>query len=177
MPNLLFVVGSLRQASSAKAMARAMIRRLDPGVSAHIADIGGLPHYNADLVDNAAVKTFLDDIAKANGLVFVTPEYNYGVPGVLKNAIDWASRPAYESVLKGKPCFMVSTSGGALGGVRAQAQLKYMLNAVLAELHLGREIVVPFANDKVKDGLLEDEAILAFTAESLRAFITALPSS
>ena len=177
MPSLLFLVGSLRQASSAKATARAMIGRLDPAVDVQMADIGALPHYNADITDNATVTAFLHQIAQADGLVFVTPEYNYGVPGVLKNAIDWASRPAYESVLKEKPCFIVSTSGGALGGVRAQAQLKYTLNGVLARVFIGKEIVVPFANTKVEGGLLVDDAILACAEESLTAFLAGLATA
>jgi chromate reductase len=97
---------------------------------------------------------------------------NYGIPGLLKNAIDWASRPAFDSVFKGKLCLVISVSGGATGGVRAQSHLKYVLNGMLAEVFPCREIVVPFANDKVADGLMTDEEVLGFTEETLRAFIS-----
>ncbi len=113
-------------------------------------------------------------MAAADGVVFVTPEYNYGIPGVLKNAIDWASRPGYASVFKDKPIFVITVSGGALGGARAQFQLKYALSAMLARVFPYQEIVVPTANDKMKDGVLADEAIISFATEGLKAFIADL---
>ena len=119
MTQLLFIPGSLREASSSRATVRALVGRLESGITSHVADPGLLPHYNADIGQDPAVESFLAEVASADGVVFVTPEYNYSVPGVLKNAIDWASRPAYNSVFKEKPCFIVSVSGGALGGVRA----------------------------------------------------------
>lgn len=171
MPELLFIPGSLRAASSSRATVRALIARLDGDVTAVTADIGLLPLYNADIIDHPAVKAFNDSVAHADGVVFVTPEYNYGVPGVLKNAIDWASRPAMNSVFKDKPCFVMSVSGGALGGVRAQGQLKYTLHGMLAQVYACPEIVVPMANDKVKEGIFSDERILSFAEEQLRAFV------
>jgi chromate reductase, NAD(P)H dehydrogenase (quinone) len=93
---------------------------------------------------------------------------------VLKNAIDWASRPAYESVFKGKPCLIVTTSGGVLGGVRAQGHLKQILNALLAEVFPCKEILVPMANQKVVDGVFTDATILGFADETLSAFVGSL---
>ena len=174
MTQLLFVPGSLREASSSRATVRALVRRLEPGVACQIADPGLLPHYNADVSHDPAVESFLAEVAAADGVVFVTPEYNYSVPGVLKNAIDWASRPAYNSVFKDKPCLVVSVSGGALGGVRAQAHLKYILNGMLARPFACQEIVIPQANAKVVDGHLADEAILVFAELNLKAFIASL---
>jgi chromate reductase, NAD(P)H dehydrogenase (quinone) len=174
MTDLLFVPGSLRAASSSRATLRALVNRLEADVTCHIADPGGLPHYNADVTDNAEVKAFIGQVSDADGLVFVTPEYNYSIPGLLKNAIDWASRPAYASVFKDKRCFIVTTSGGALGGVRAQAHLKYVLNGMLASVFVGKEIVIPMANDKVSDGLLVDAAVLDFAEEQLRAFVASI---
>lgn len=135
------------------------------------ADPGRLPHYNADVTNNPAVREFCEQIARADGLVFVTPEYNYSLPGVLKNAIDWASRPALESPFKGKPCLVITVSGGALGGVRAQAHLKYILNGMLAKVFACPEIVVPDANGKVVDGYLRDKDIVAFAEGKLREFV------
>jgi chromate reductase, NAD(P)H dehydrogenase (quinone) len=174
MTRLLFIPGSLRAAASSRATLRALIDRLGDRVEAEVADPGALPHYNADVTDNPAVASFLAQVRAADGVVFVTPEYNYSVPGVLKNAIDWASRPAYESVFKGKPCFIVTTSGGAMGGVRAQGHLKQILNAMLAEVFPCKEILVPMANAKVTDGVFTDEAILAFADENLTAFLARL---
>lgn len=175
MPRLLFIPGSLRAASSARATMRALIDRLGDRADARVADPGALPHYNADIADDPSVAAFLTEVRAADGVVFVTPEYNYSVPGVLKNAIDWASRPAYESVFRGKPCFIVTTSGGAMGGVRAQGHLKQILNAMLAEVFPCKEILVPMANQKVVDGRLADEDILRFADENLTAFLARLP--
>src|SRR5690606_26078384 len=143
--DLLFVPGSLRAKSSSRATMRALIRRIEGDTTCRIADPGALPHYSADLTDSAEVARFIGEVSSADGVVFVTPEYNYSVPGLLKNAIDWASRPAYASVFKGKPCFVVTTSGGVLGGARAQAHLKYILNGMLAKVFVCKEIIVPFA--------------------------------
>ncbi|SLN62683.1 NADPH azoreductase [Roseivivax jejudonensis] len=176
MTQLLFVPGSLRAASSSRATARALIDRLPDGVEAGTADVGALPHYNADVTDDPKVAAFVDAVAAADGVVFVTPEYNYSIPGVLKNAIDWASRPAYESVFKDKPCVVVSVSGGPLGGVRAQSHLKYVLNGMLARVHPSKEILVPQANAKVEDGKLTDAAILDFADSILSDFIARLGS-
>ncbi len=174
MPDLLVVPGSLREASSSRAAARTLARRLEGRAACTIADVGRLPHYNADVTDDPNVARFIEQVGAADGILFVTPEYNYSIPGVLKNAIDWASRPAYASVFKDKPCFVVSVSGGALGGVRAQAHLKYILNGMLARVFPAKEVVVPQANAKVADGMLNDEDTLAFAEAEIRPFLDSL---
>jgi len=172
MPKLLFISGSLRAASASRATSRALIARIGDAADCHEAvGLGDLPHYNADIVNDPHVASFTAQIAECDGVVFVTPEYNYSVPGVLKNAIDWASRPAFESVFKDKPCFVMSVSGGALGGVRAQSHLKYILNGLLAQVFTCKEIVVTMANTKVEDGLLNDDVVLEFATENLNSFI------
>lgn len=174
MTELLFIPGSLRSASASRATVRALIKRLEPDADCQVADPGLLPHYNADVTDNPEVERFIARAAAADGIVFVTPEYNYSIPGVLKNAIDWASRPAYQSVFKDKPCMVMSVSGGALGGVRAQGHLKYVLNGMLAKVFACQEIVIPHANTKIVDGHLADAAILDFAELNMRAFVSAL---
>lgn len=174
MASLLFIPGSLRAASSSRATIAALIDRIGDAATVTVADPGALPHYNADVTGDPAVAAFIDQIRAADGLIFVTPEYNYSVPGVLKNAIDWASRPAFDSVFKGKRCLVITTSGGALGGVRAQAHLKYVLNGMLAEVFATLEIVVPFANAKVENGKLTDAAILDFAGAALSDFMATL---
>ena len=174
MPKLLFIPGSLRAASSSRVLARTLGERLSDVAEPEFADIGRLPLYNADIVDDPEVASFTEQVSRAGGIVFVTPEYNYGVPGVLKNAIDWASRPAFNSVFVGKPCFVITTSGGAMGGVRAQAELKYTLSGMLAHVFPAKEIVVPMANKKVDDGVFADEAVLGFAEPILREFVASL---
>jgi chromate reductase len=172
MTDVLFLPGSLRAASSSRALTRALMERLKGRAACREADPGALPHYDADLDRPAVVGDFIARIERADGVVFVTPEYNYSIPGVLKNAIDWASRPAYASAFKGKPCFVISVSGGALGGVRAQAHLKYVLNGMLAAVFPWQEVIVPQANAKIADGHLADEAILDFAELNMRAFVS-----
>jgi len=174
MTQILFIPGSLRAASASRATVRALVQRMEGTAETAVADIGALPHYNADVTDDPAVAGFVQALAAADLVVFVTPEYNYSVPGVLKNAIDWASRPAYASVFVGKPCVVVTVSGGALGGVRAQGHLKYILNGMLAEVVAGKEIVVPMANTKLADGVLTDTAVLDFAQETLTAALARL---
>lgn len=174
MKELLFIPGSLRKASSSRAMMHAVMEKLEGSVAMVVADPGALPLYNADVTDDPNVATFVRQVDEADGVVFVTPEYNYSIPGLLKNAIDWASRPAYASAFLGKPCAIITTSGGALGGVRAQAHLKYVLNGMLARVHPMKEIVVAMANTKVKDGRFEDETILSFAEDSLKSFADSL---
>ena len=176
MKTILFFSGSLRAASSATAVVETVRDRLAGEVETSRFDIGALPHYNADLDPlPETVVALKQAIAEADGLVIVTPEYNYSVPGVLKNAIDWASRPGYASVLRDKPVFVATVSGGALGGVRAQAHLKNILGGVLARTFVWQEVVVTNANAKVKDGRLADEATETFLMEAVNAFLATLP--
>ncbi|WP_083101003.1 NADPH-dependent FMN reductase [Pseudophaeobacter leonis] len=171
MTNLLFVIGSLRAASASMATARAIVDQLGAEVSCSFADIGGLPHYNADLGEVPEVTHLIKQLHEADGLVFVTPEYNYSIPGVLKNAIDWASRPAFDSVFKDKKCIVISVSGGSLGGVRAQSHLKYILNGMLAQTYTCKEIVIPMASAKIEEGKLNNTAAVDFITENMRGFI------
>lgn len=160
--------GSLRAASSSTALLLTLTERLAPDISVKHAIIGDLPLYNADQDGGPAVARLRAEIESADGLLFVTPEYNFSIPGVLKNAIDWASRPAYASPFKGKRCMVMSVSGGALGGVRAQAHLKYILNGMLAEVPPVMEVVVPKAPASVRDGRFHDEAVMDFAAKAVR---------
>ncbi|MDZ4134611.1 MAG: NAD(P)H-dependent oxidoreductase, partial [Paracoccaceae bacterium] len=125
----------------------------------------------ADIEGGPAVARLIEQIGGADGILFVTPEYNYSIPGVLKNAIDWASRPAYQSVFTGKPAFCISVSAGALGGVRAQSHLKYILNGMMAQVFPWQEIVVPNAPKRIGNGTFADEDILSFAVQGVQAFI------
>jgi chromate reductase len=172
-PRLLSISGSLRRGSYSTAVLRTLLDTLGTEAASSTFDIGTLPLYNADLDGENPpnpVRVLKTAIASAEALLFVTPEYNYGLPGVLKNAIDWASRPAYQSVLKDKPAAIISTSGGG-GGARAQQQLKTTLLATLTRVLPWPEVLVTNAGGKVKDGKFIDEAGLALSLDLVRALL------
>ena len=171
MFKLLILCGSIREASSSAALARAISQRLSQKALVSTFDIGALPHYDAGLERPESIAGLIAAIGEAEGVLFITPEYNYSIPGVLKNAIDWASRPAYNSVFRGKPAFVISTSGGAMGGVRAQSHLKYILDGMLARPFPWQEVVVPFAPKKIEEGRFTDGDVLDFATTALNAFI------
>jgi chromate reductase len=130
--NVSVLVGSLRQKSVSKKVARALVKLAPPELSCSFVEIGELPLYNEDLeVDPPAAFTrFRAVIAPADALLFVTPEFNRGIPGLLKNAIDVGSRPWGKSVWSGKPAAVISQSYGALGGFGAHHQLRQVLAGV-----------------------------------------------
>ncbi len=121
------IAGSLRRASYNRGLLRAAIDAAPAGVTVTAFDLADLPIFNADVEadgDPAPVSAFKDAIAAADALLIATPEYNHCVPGVLKNAIDWASRPARRSVLADKPVAIMGASTGRGGTARAQAHLR-----------------------------------------------------
>jgi chromate reductase, NAD(P)H dehydrogenase (quinone) len=125
---VLGIAGSLRRESYNKAALRAAQNLAPEGMSIDIFDLEGIPLFNQDDEKNppARVVEFKQQIRNADAILIVTPEYNYSVPGVLKNAIDWASRPYGDSAWSGKPVAIMSASPGALGGARAQYHLRQM---------------------------------------------------
>jgi len=165
--------GSLRRGSYSAAILQSLRNELVAGAGLEIADIR-LPLYNQDedgATPDVAVQTLRRTIADADGLIIVTPEYNHGVPGLLKNALDWASRPGNKSVLQNKPVLVISNSPGFTGGVRAQAQLNETLLAVSAVILPGRQIVISNVAEKIKDGVFADKANIAFAMESVHRLI------
>ena len=120
---ILAIPGSLRRHSFNRGLTRAAREVAPEAVTIEIADIADIPLYNADLdVEGGPepVRRFKERIANADALLLITPEYNYSVPGVLKNAIDWASRPPQSSPLRQKPVGIIGASGGRSGTMRAQ---------------------------------------------------------
>jgi len=146
------IVGSLRHASFNRQVAHAIVKLAPPEFSFNQVQIGDLPLYNQD--DDAspapAVKRLKAEIAAAQGLLFVTPEYNRSIPGVLKNAIDHASRPYGQSAWAGKPAGVLGVSVGAVGTAMAQQHLRNVL-AYLDVPTLGQ----PEAFIQAKDGLVD----------------------
>lgn len=146
------VVGSLRRDSFNRKLAHALTKLAPPEFSFKLVEIGDLPLYNQDDDGSPAesVKRLKSEISAAQGLLFFTPEYNRSIPGVLKNALDHASRPYGQSVWKGKPAGVIGVSVGAIGTALAQQHLRNIL-AYLDVPTLGQ----PEAFIQAKDGLFD----------------------
>ena len=127
--NVAVLVGSLRKESFNRKMANALLGMAPPSLALEIVEIRNLPLYNQDDDANppAASAAFKARIQQADAVLFVTPEYNRSVPGVLKNAIDIASRPHGKSAWNGKPAAVISVSGGAIGAFGANHHLRQSL--------------------------------------------------
>lgn len=168
---LLGICGSLRKASFNLKLLLEAEQRLPEGVSLVHADCGDLPLYNEDLdgpIRPAPVERILAAIRSCDALLFATPEYNHSIPGVLKNTIDWVSRPAYASVLAHKPAGILSASKSFVGGARVQAHLHQVLDSTLTAVYPVPEFLVPQAADQFgEDGRLADQA----TAERLQRYL------
>lgn len=160
---VLGISGSLRKNSVNSGLLRAAVRVAPSGMSISIFDLKSIPLYNEDILTAGvpeAVTTFKDAISKCDALLIATPEYNYSIPGVLKNAIDWASRPIKDSPLAGKPLALMG-AGGKMGTVRAQLALRQV--AIYLNMHLLNrpEVLVMGAQDKFDaEGNLNDEPTL-----------------
>lgn len=126
---ILGIAGSLRRESYNRAALRAATQLLPQGATLEIFDLDGIPMFNQDEEKNppAKVVELKRRIREADAILFVTPEYNYSVPGVLKNAIDWASRPYGDSAWNGKPAAIMGASTGMLGTARAQYHLRQIM--------------------------------------------------
>jgi chromate reductase len=123
---ILGFVGSLRKGSFNKALMRAAVELVPDNAEIEVFDLEGIPPFNQDLENQPPqiLKDFKVKIKAADALLIATPEYNYSIPGVLKNAIDAASRPYVDKVFDGKPVAVMSASTGRLGGARAQYHLR-----------------------------------------------------
>jgi chromate reductase len=160
---LLGLSGSLRRASNTAAVLRGMRDALAPRVALDIFPLNDMPLYNEDYDGAdapASVRALRWAIDTSDGVVVISPEYNYGMSGVMKNALDWASRPYGLSVLLGKPVLTMTASPAFTGGVRAQQQLNETLLAIPARLVLRPQIVIAGVREKVRDGHLADEGTL-----------------
>ena len=158
---VLGISGSLRRGSYNTAALRTAIELAPAGMTIETADISEIPPYNDDVRQEQGyppvVETFRSQLAQADAVLFVTPEYNYSVPGVLKNAIDWASRPPSQP-FDGKPVAIMGASGGLLGTARAQYHLRQMLIFLNAYPVNRPEVFIGQASQKFDEaGRLTDE--------------------
>lgn len=174
---ILGFAGSLRRASYNRGLIRAAAELAPAGLIVEIFDLGHLPLYNQDVEDvgePASVVAFKHAMAQADALLVATPEYNHGVPGVLKNAIDWASRPRLTSPLRDKSVAVMGASPGRGSTARAQAQLREAFVFTGACVMPLPEILIDSAGQHFdEDGNLTDLALRAALAdlqEALRAW-------
>jgi chromate reductase, NAD(P)H dehydrogenase (quinone) len=172
---ILAVSGSLRESSFNTSLLRAALEAAPDGVELELWEgLGGLPLYDEDLEADTpeSVRRLREDWAGADAILFATPEYNGSIPGGLKNAIDWASRPKLEAVLRNKTVAVVGASTGQFGALWAQQDLKRILGIAGARV-AGTEIPVARAHERFdNEGRLLDSEVFA----QLRLHLTTLAS-
>lgn len=168
---LLGLCGSLRKRSLNAALLRTVAETLPPEARLiEYTGLGDIPLFNSDLGEPEAVTALKSAIREANGLVIATPEYNYSIPGVLKNALDWASRPQ-PSPLRGKPVGIIGCAQGMSGTMRAQYHLRQILVFSDSPTLNQPEVLIPRAHERFdQDGKLTDES----TRELVRKFGAAM---
>jgi chromate reductase len=170
---ILGIAGSLRKQSYNRAALRAAVKLVPQGTTIDVFELDGIPGFSEDEEKSppAIVVDLKKRIRAADAVLFVTPEYNYSIPGVLKNAIDWASRPYGDSAWEGKPAAIMGASVGMLGSARAQYQLRQTM-VFLNMFPVNRpEVMIARAAERFdKDGNLVDEK----TRELVRKLLESL---
>jgi chromate reductase, NAD(P)H dehydrogenase (quinone) len=174
MIKILSFAGSLRKGSYNKALLYAASELVPVQTDLEIFDLNGIPLFNQDLEGSVpdAVTEFKKKIRAADALLIATPEHNFSIPGVLKNAIDWASRPHGDNSFEGKPVAIISASTGMLGGARAQYQLRQSFVFLNMYPINKPEIFVSFAGQKFdSEGRLTDSKTSELIAELLVSLV------
>lgn len=171
--SILAFAGSLRRDSYNRALLRAAAERAPDGMAIDVFDLAQVPLYNGDVEaegDPEAVARLKQAIAAADGVLMATPEYNHGVPAVMKNAVDWASRPPRSAPLGGKPVGIIGASPGITGSARGQSQLRQAFEFTNSYCMPQPELLVFKAHEKFDpEGRLTDAA----TGEHLSRYLTA----
>jgi len=166
--------GSLRRASYNRALLAAVVEAAPADLAITVFDLAPVPLYNGDVEaqgDPPGVAAFKAAIAAADAVLIATPEYNHGVPGVTKNAIDWASRPPGRAVLDRKPVAIMGASPGITGSARGQSQLRQAFEFTNSYAMPQPELLVFRAHEKFDaDGRLTDEATRTHLGRFLAAF-------
>jgi chromate reductase len=172
--HILGFAGSLRKQSYNKAILAVAVGMVPDDASLEVFDLEGIPPFNQDLELRPPdkVKEFKTKIRAADAILIATPEYNYSIPGVLKNAIDWASRPYGDNAFDGKPVAVMGASIGTLGTARAQYDLRRSF-VFLNMLPLNQpEVMVPLVQDKVdSNGRIIDEKTRNKIRELLQSLV------
>ena len=174
---ILAISGSLRQGSHNSALLRAAADLLPPGVELRIHDgLRDIPPFDEDVLPSKPepVQRLWDEVAAADAVLVSTPEYNHSIPGQLKNALDWLSRPMIDSPLRNKPAAAIGASTGMFGAVWAQAETRKVLTAIGARV-LETEIPVPTADEQfAEDGKLTDTDIQRSLIELIEELASAV---
>jgi len=171
---ILGIAGSLRRDSYNRATLRAAMELAPEGASIEIFELDDIPAFNQDDEQNppAKVVELKQRIREVDAILFVTPEYNYSVPGVLKNAIDWASRPYGDSAWNGKPAAIMGASVGAVGTARAQYHLRQMMVFLNMFPVNQPEVMIGNASERFDaQGNLTDEAAKGFIRQLLQNLV------
>src|ERR671931_592038 len=173
---ILGLSGSLRRDSHNTSLLRAAVMSLPPGVELDLYDgLDDLPHYNADIDGEPApepVARLREAIAAADGVLIATPEFNGSIPGALKNALDWASRPFPDNALRGKPVAVVGASTGMFGAVWAQAEVRKVLRTIGADV-IDEELPIGQADSAFgDDGHLADAGMRGALGELVTLLAT-----
>jgi len=171
---ILGIAGSLRRESYNRAALRAATQLVPEGASIDIFELDGIPGFNQDDEQNppAKIAELKRRIREADAILFVTPEYNYSIPGVLKDAIDWASRPYGDSAWNGKPAAIMGASIGAIGTARAQYHLRQMM-VFLNMFPINQpEVMIGNASERFDSaGNLTDDTTKEFIRQLLRSLV------
>ena len=171
---ILGIAGSLREGSYNRGALRAAADLVPEGAEIEIFDIAGFPEFVQGQDENPPQKVveFKQKIREADAIIFCSPEYNYSVPGVLKNAIDWASRPYGDSAWNGKPAAIMGASIGGIGTARMQYHLRQIM-VFLNMFPLNQpEVMISNATEKFDaEGNLTDEPTKEFIASQLKALV------
>lgn len=172
--DVLAICGSLRKGSFNRMAMNAAIAAAPEGLRFREGIISDIPLYNEDVRmagEPEAVARLKKDVAAADAILFVTPEYNYSMPGVLKNAIDWVSRPPATSPFDGKPVAMLGASAGLMGTVRSQLHLRQTCQALNMLVMPRPEVMITQAASRFDPGgALTDETTARFIAQLMSAF-------
>jgi chromate reductase, NAD(P)H dehydrogenase (quinone) len=172
MPSLLGICGSLRKASLNRALLRAVGETLPAGATFTLWESLDLPIFSSDLPEPPAVLALKQAIATADGVIFGVPEYNYSIPGGLKNALDWVSRPPATSPMRGKPIGLVGAATGMSGTIRAQLHMRQILIYSDAPCMNQPEVLIPRAQERFDaDGTLIDPTTRDLLARYGAAFV------
>ena len=172
MAALLGICGSLRKASLNRALLEAVGETLPAGTTLRVWESLDLPIFNSDVGEPVAVAELKAAVRTADGVVFAVPEYNYSIPGGLKNALDWLSSPPRDSPLRGKPVALCGAASGMSGTIRAQVHMRQMLVFSDTPVLNQPEVLIPRAQDRFDDqGRLLDDSTRTLLARFGAAFV------
>jgi chromate reductase, NAD(P)H dehydrogenase (quinone) len=171
---ILGIAGSLRKASYNRGALRAAQQLCPEGARIEVIELDGIPGFSQDEEQKppAKVAELKRRIREADAILFATPEYNYGLPGVLKNAIDWASRPYGDNAWDGKPCALMSAAMSMGGGIRAQYQLRQSFVFLNMEAVVQPEVAINNVGERFDaQGNLKDETSKKLIGQLLRNLV------